>query len=124
LNKQRLAEPVPMTVPYRERLSRARGWRMPPGTKKVDRTTWFGNPFEVDVHGTRTECIAMFEALITGQRPPDNARQAHRAPFIRTNVGTLRGCSLACWCPLTCPDGSPCPCHADVLLKLANTDWP
>jgi hypothetical protein len=56
---------------------------MPPGTKKVDRTTWFGNPFEVDVHGTRAECVAMFEALITGQRPPDNAYQAHRALFVR-----------------------------------------
>jgi hypothetical protein len=26
----------------------------------------------------------------------------------------LRGYSLACWCPLDKP------CHADVLLKLAN----
>jgi hypothetical protein len=26
----------------------------------------------------------------------------------------LRGCNLACWCPI----GEPC--HADVLLELAN----
>ena len=103
-----------MTAPQRVRLSRERGWRMPPGTKKVDRTTWFGNPFRVDEHGTRAECVALFEALITGQRPPDNAFQAHRAVFIRTNTGVLRGHSLACWCPLDQP------CHADVLLKLAN----
>ena len=87
---------------------------MPPGTKKVDRTTWFGNPFEVDIYGTRAECVASFEALITGQRPPDNAFQAQRALFIQTNIGGLRGYSLACWCPLDKP------CHADVLLKLAN----
>lgn len=88
---------------------------MPPGAKKVDRTSWFGNPFRVDEHGTRAECVAMFEALITGQRAPDNAYQAHRAAFIRANVvASLRSYSLACWCPLDEP------CHVDVLLRLAN----
>ena len=28
----------------------------------------------------------------------------------------LRGKNLACWCPLDAP------CHADVLLRLANAD--
>ena len=31
------------------------------------------------------------------------------------NVGDLAGRDLACWCPLDQP------CHADVLLELANT---
>lgn len=45
-------------------------------------------------------------------------------------VGALRGHDLACWCPLCSkhaagrPFGEPCtdcqPCHADVLLELAN----
>lgn len=30
------------------------------------------------------------------------------------NLATLRGKDLACWCPLDQP------CHADILLKLAN----
>lgn len=30
------------------------------------------------------------------------------------NIGQLRGHDLACWCPLDQP------CHADVLLELAN----
>ena len=34
------------------RLSRAKGWRMPPNTVKVDRTTKWGNPFIVGKHGT------------------------------------------------------------------------
>jgi phosphopantothenoylcysteine synthetase/decarboxylase len=37
--------------------------------------------------------------------------QAHLRDAIRTE---LRGKDLACWCP---PDQ---PCHADVLLELAN----
>jgi len=34
--------------PVRVRLSRTKGWRMPPNTVKVDRTTPFGNPFPID----------------------------------------------------------------------------
>ncbi len=32
----------------------------------------------------------------------------------------LRGKNLACWCPLYDDEGKPVPCHADVLLALAN----
>ena len=34
-------------TPYRVRLQRTKGWRMPPNTVKVDRTTRWGNPFRV-----------------------------------------------------------------------------
>jgi hypothetical protein len=32
------------------------------------------------------------------------------------SIPDLRGKNLACWCPLDAP------CHADVLLELANRD--
>lgn len=32
----------------------------------------------------------------------------------------LKGKNLACWCPLYNKDGSRFPCHADVLLSIAN----
>lgn len=32
----------------------------------------------------------------------------------------LAGKNLACWCPLTDAQGNHVPCHADVLLELAN----
>ncbi len=32
----------------------------------------------------------------------------------------LRGKNLACWCPLIDKNGDNVPCHADVLLELAN----
>jgi hypothetical protein len=34
----------------------------------------------------------------------------------------LKGKHLACWCPLVDEDGNSVPCHADVLLELANRD--
>jgi hypothetical protein len=36
--------------------------------------------------------------------------------FIRENIHTLKGKNLACWCK----PGEPC--HAELLLKLANDD--
>ncbi|UXU75524.1 MULTISPECIES: DUF4326 domain-containing protein [unclassified Paracoccus (in: a-proteobacteria)] len=39
----------------------------------------------------------------------EDARQA-----VLTSLPALRGRPLACWCP------PGCPCHADVLLDLAN----
>jgi len=33
-------------MPNRVQLQRVKGWRMPPNTRKVDRTTIFGNPFD------------------------------------------------------------------------------
>jgi len=38
----------------------------------------------------------------------------------RQLLDELRGKDLACWCPLTNKDGSPHPCHADVLLEIVN----
>ena len=39
---------------------------------------------------------------------------------IFASVSDLRGHDLACWCPLVDADGNRVPCHADVLLELAN----
>ena len=48
--------------------------------------------------------------------------RAGPAPTCEEVRSDLAGKNLACWCPLTLPDGSPCPCHADVLLEIANAD--
>lgn len=84
--------------PIRIRLSRARGWRMPPDTVKVDRTTRWGNPYVVGEDGDRARCVELYREL------------RHE----RGDLEELRGKNLACWCPLDVP------CHADVLLELAN----
>ena len=35
-------------------------------------------------------------------------------------ITELRGKDLMCWCPLEDEDGNPIPCHAEVLLEIAN----
>jgi Domain of unknown function (DUF4326) len=88
--------------PVRVQRKRTPGWRMPEGTVYVGRGTPWGNPFRVGTaqYPTVRDSLAAFEALMS---------EAPKALFER-----LRGKNLACWCPLDQP------CHADVLLRLAN----
>ena len=107
-------------MPKRVQLSRKKGWKMPENTAKVDRTTKWGNPFIVGEHGTRAECVRLFELLLGGMLcvSKDNVgEQARYIEMARRDREQLRGKNLACWCPL---DGAPC--HADVLLAMANAE--
>jgi hypothetical protein len=95
---------------------------MPKGARKVDRATRFGNPF-TDKGTIHRKSLACW-----GWRLPEPPPLAHTpaeaiALFERwliadatslTRIRWLRGQHLACWCPLDAP------CHADVLLRLAN----
>ncbi len=111
-----------MSAPQRIQLSRRKGWRMPDNTVSVARPTKWGNPWtvkdymEAGYRPTHDEavrvCVEAFEAWMkreqywahgTGTHPPPDATE-------------LRGKNLACWCPLDQP------CHADVLLELANKE--
>lgn len=103
-------------LPVRVQLRRTKGWKMPPNTVKVDRTTKWGNPFIVGKSG------GAYSAKVTSRR---HAWQLYLgvAPQIEQLVldarAELRGKNLACWCPLPKPYEHDC-CHAAVLLKLAN----
>jgi hypothetical protein len=103
----------------RIQLSRDKGWRMPKGAVKVDRSTPFGNPFKVGIHGDAAACTERFRALMRGGISmfppcPSFLEQAAAMDILRARLPQLRGKTLACWCRL----GEPC--HADVLLELAN----
>ena len=105
-------------VPVRIQLKRTAGWRMPPNTVKVDRTTRFGNPYRIGdlgVPDART-AVERFERLIAR---PDLEADHVRFSLARSRiVAELRGKHLACWCK---PES---PCHADVLLAIANSPQP
>lgn len=108
---------VPL-VPKRVQLSRAKGWRMPENTVKVDRATRWGNPFKLHGDGypmTPELAVALFERYVT-----DESRLGWVMASQLTNLEDvrrqLRGKNLACWCRLDWP------CHADVLLRLANDE--
>lgn len=105
-----------MTKPHRVQLSRKAGWRMPENTISVARPGKWGNPFPVGKPGP------MGREAIDREGAVGFFRQMMADPEMRAAAGypsdltPLRGHNLACWCSL---DG---PCHADVLLELANAE--
>ena len=87
---------------------------MPAGAKKVDRSTRWGNPFAVGMPGIPDVAVAVarFRDAVEHDAFDDATL---RAQFSREHIReALAGLDLACWCPL---DG---PCHADVLIEIAN----
>ena len=99
---------------------RTKGWRMPEGAVYVGRGTKWGNPFVVGIDGTRTECFDLYVKLAAGylciSKPLAHVERQSIAYAALAGAGReLRGKDLACWCPLDQP------CHADVLLEIANT---
>jgi hypothetical protein len=111
--------------PQRVQLSRRKGYRKPEGAVVVARPSKWGNPYTVgstvrttDQHGriqtlsnlSPYQAITLYRLWVSnwsyGDRPLDRPGPA--------DFHKLKGRDLACWCPLDQP------CHADVLLELAN----
>lgn len=114
-------------MPQRIQRRRTKGWRMPEGAIYVGRPTDWGNPFvanktfEGDWAVTEPDALHRTRAVF-----PDRASAVARAvELFRRSIGpigsvglgevrALRGKDLVCWCALDQP------CHADVLLEIAN----
>ncbi len=89
-------------MPKRIQRKRTRGWKMPLGVVFVGRPSKFRNPCRVGVDvQTNEQAVFHFRRQLTPL-------------FIQTIKAELRDKDLACWCPLDQP------CHADVLLEIAN----
>lgn len=73
----------------------------PPPYVYVGRPSCWGNPYSTPDNGTRSEVLAKYETWIKGRKD------------LMARLPELKGKNLACWC-------SPLPCHADILIKLAN----
>jgi hypothetical protein len=73
------------------------------GAVYVGRPTKWGNPFSIGLHGSRDEVIEQFSRYLLNR------------PLLIASLGELRGKDLICWC-------APAPCHADLLLELANDE--
>ncbi len=103
-------------MPERIQLSRRKGWRKPEGAIVVARPSKWGNPYTLaelridypgaDVEELRRMATSDFRVMLEGKWGEDRGDY----PL----VTELAGHDLACWCPLDQP------CHADVLLELAN----
>lgn len=113
-------------MPKRIQRKRTKGWRMPLGAISVTRPGVFGNPFtpagcrDAGYSGTDQQiaqrCVETF-AIWCGYHWREvwqGEESERRRTALLAALPSLRGKDLACWCKL----GEPC--HADVLLRLAN----
>ena len=101
-----------MNKPKRIQRKRTAGWRTPPNTVNVSRPSRWGNPFKVVEGRTQSEAVMAFHAWLTVDG--FDARIPEKKQWMLENIETLRGKDLACFCK----PGTPC--HADILMELAN----
>jgi len=101
-------------MPERIQRRRTKGWRMPEGAIYVGRPSKWGNPFRIGHTYNGPGLI----------RDAAHAVETYRAWLGMNDYGDdpldfteLAGHDLACWCPDQ-------PCHADVLLEIANSGGP
>jgi len=86
---------------------------MPPNTVYVGRPTKWGNPWMIGQQvGPATPPMSREEAVENYRKWVLANRQGPER--YRLPLEQLRGKNLACFCPLDQP------CHADVLLEIAN----
>jgi len=97
-------------TPRRVQLRRTKGWRKPEGAVVVARPSKWGNPYRIGAPTplynwpvNRAEAVESFRDWMSRNRTQTSRARA-----------ALAGKDLACWCALDEP------CHADVLLELAN----
>lgn len=126
--------------PVRIQLSRKKGFRLTSPNEMpvvvVSRPSAWGNPYKVGeimsdpkykyING----CGEKFELRNGGIWISDSATavRAFRHWLSLNKEGRdrsleLRGKNLACWCPLWDRNGLRVPCHADILLALANENY-
>ena len=128
--------------PVRMQRKRTKGWNMQKESCRlngldatyVGRPTKWGNPFVL--LWDRTSVCLYEDFLREREGEPFNYMPAlmasgltlsaliERQTAIIEHIDQLRGKNLVCWCPLTDDEGKPYPCHADVLLELANKEEP
>lgn len=100
----RTAVGSPIETPRRIQRKRTKGWRMPEGAVYVGNPSKWWYPYV---------CLGWDDG-------PEARYRRHLLRILDSGLadpdwwGPLRGRDLACWCPLDQP------CHADVLLDLAN----
>ncbi len=100
-------------TPVRIQRKRKKGWKMPENTIYVGRPTKYGNPFKVGDKSPNNHngmidaqlAVALFEEMMKAKAECEE---------LINYLKPLEGKNLACFCPIDTP------CHADVLLKLAN----
>lgn len=113
---------------------RTKGYRLPPDAVYVGRPSRWGNPFDArsamrwgfadSLPEARRVAVQAFRSWINGSDDWWTGEDSTIARSLLLDaLPRLRGRDLACWCPLEDETGNRVPCHADVLLALANPGW-
>lgn len=89
---------------------RTKGWKMPRNTVYVGRPSKWGNPYRFNSL-SRGNKIMMYKQDLFMNSDHE----------IDELIKPLKGKNLACWCPLVDDKGNKVPCHADILLEIANS---
>ncbi len=108
-------------VPVRIQRRRTKGFNLQAASPNglpvvyVGRPTIYGSPF---IRDTRAASVEAFRFWWSNRGRGNNPFPEEMTLFMgakfQTEPNPLRGKNLACWCPLDQP------CHADVLLEIAN----
>lgn len=112
--------------PKRIQRKRAKGWKKPPNTVNVTRPGRWGNPFQVLFEAgywvVRDQEGGYWSRLLGSKGAAvERSVEVYRewlqkeVSAGRFNMDELKGKKLMCWC------ASDDPCHADVLLEIANS---
>lgn len=100
-----------METPIRVQRKRTKGFKLPENTVCVTRGTKWGNPYKIG----ETIHFEGMDMLISDNEWSVTFFQWHLTQNLKTQIkAELKGKNLACFCPLDKP------CHADILLKIAN----
>ena len=87
---------------------------MPEGAVYVGRPSKWGNPYSVSGETTAADAVEMFRDMLN-RAPQGDGQWGRKGETVFDTIRReVRGHDLACWCPLNQP------CHADVLLEIAN----
>lgn len=112
-------------MPIRIQRRRTKGWKMPENTVYVGRGSKWGNPYTIIneegfplVVSSRGDDCPSFRGWQEARQGVVHLYRERCLDGMR--IEALHGKNLACWCPATDEFGAPFPCHADVLLELAN----
>ena len=127
-------------TPRRIQMTRARPWRKDhPYAVIVARPSKWGNPFKIGAPGVpdAETAVRLFAESLSPYTHHGPAVHGSKIADLYVGIANmedvehdLRGKDLACWCCLCdahrdgkpwdvdCPDCAPC--HADVLLRMAN----
>lgn len=123
-------------MPERVQQRRAKGWRKPENTVSVARPSRWGNPFRITPSGLPDfpwQVRSPTVDHLLGLHDSEESARAHVVELFEMHIGPmgsfeydsetlaklrhdLGGKNLMCFCPLDQP------CHADVLLAIANDE--